>query len=77
MNIDSAFTSAVSGLQRSRTNLQQNAQDIASVATPAGKDVNLNESLIDLKINQRFFEANAKVLGTADDTVGTILDVIA
>jgi len=76
MNINSAFSSSLYGLQQARSGIVKNAQDIASVAKP-DSNVNLTESLVDLKINERAFEANAKVLSTVDDTIGTLLDVIA
>ena len=77
MNVDSALNSALSGLQSSKAGIVKNAQDIASVGTDKSSNVNLTASLIDLKINERSFEANAKVISTVDDTIGSLLDVIA
>jgi len=76
MNINSALSSALSGLQQAQSGIAKNAFEIASVAKP-NSNVNLTESIVNLKINERSFEANAKVLSTVDDTIGTLLDVIA
>ena len=77
MNVNSALNTAFSGLQTSQANIAKNAQDIASLGTNKSSDVNLTESLVDLKVNQRSFEANAKVISTVDDTIGSLLNVIA
>jgi flagellar basal-body rod protein FlgC len=38
-------------------------------------NVDLGGELVDLMIAQRAFQANLKVLGTADQTLGSILDI--
>ncbi len=38
---------------------------------------NLIESMVDLKVYERSVEASAQVVKTADETLGTLLDIMA
>ena len=75
-NLNTAYSSALGGIQQGQAGIVKNASDIASIAKP-DSNVNLTESLVDLKVNQQAVEVNSKVLASVDDTVGTLLDILA
>lgn len=74
----SALSSGVSGIQRGLNQLNKSASEIASanqLSGEPGKDV--SEPLIAMKEAQLQVKAAAKVIKTADDTLGSLLDVVA
>ncbi len=73
MKIGPAFHTALSGVKNGMRRLDQNA---AEVADSAGKpdEAAPTRPLVESKINQRQIEANARMLKTADDMLGTLLD---
>jgi len=91
MEIQSAFNSGVQGLQRATEDADQAAADIVAETTAAQEaDVvsrapesneqtvpDLNQSLVDLKVAEHQAKASTEVIKTADDSLGTLLDVTA
>jgi phage terminase Nu1 subunit (DNA packaging protein) len=91
MEIQSAFNSGVQGLQRSTEVADQAAADIVAQTTAAQEaDVvnqapentdrkvpDLNQSIVDLKVAEHQAKASTEVIKTADDSLGTLLDVTA
>ncbi len=72
----SLLQQGAAGLQRSQAGLLSASQRIASasLSTPTQ---DLVEPLVDLKVEKLLFTASAKVVKTADDVIGTLLDVTA
>lgn len=93
MEIQSAFNSGVQGLQRATEAAEQAAADIAverkvsqeaetEAASQASSDSaqkipDLNQSIVDLKVADYQAKASTEVIKTADDNLGTLLDVTA
>jgi len=91
MEIQSAFNSGVQGFQRATEAADQAAADIAA-STSASDDVDavnqatasneqdipdLNQSIVELKVAEHQARASAEVIKSADDSLGTLLDVTA
>lgn len=91
MEVQSAFTSGVQGFQKATETANQAAADIvanttisdeASVVSSTSanneqKIPELNQSIVDLKVAEYQAKASAEVIKTADDNLGTLLDVTA
>ncbi|AQZ93453.1 flagellar basal body rod C-terminal domain-containing protein [Halopseudomonas phragmitis] len=54
-----------------------NPQPVATTAVETSRPVNLVDSLVELQLAQREVEAGASVIDTADEVLGTLLDVTA
>ena len=52
-------------------------QNATSGSTPSAVPVNITDDLISLNVNSINAQASAKVLDTANDMLGTIIDTIA
>jgi flagellar hook protein FlgE len=88
---NSAFGSGLAGVQNGQQRVNQAASDIASInvakpvaETPAAnlnniqaQPVDLATSLVDLQVGKEQVQAGAKVIKTADDVLGTLLDIRA
>ena len=73
--IPSAFQSAQSGISRGLAGLDQDAQVVAGgVSGDVGA---LTGALVDALQQRVAVEASARMLSTADQTVGTLIDVKA
>ncbi|MDP3516386.1 MAG: hypothetical protein Q8S94_04380 [Pseudohongiella sp.] len=77
---------SINSMQFAWQGMAQSAQQIASAGTTArdsGADinaalsgnVNTAEPIVNLKINLQLFNASAKVFDTADNMIGSLLDV--
>lgn len=91
MEIQSAFNSGVQGLQKATEAADQAAANIVAETTAAHEaDVvaqapasntqkvpDLNQSIVDLKVAEHQAKASTEVIKTADDSLGTLLDVTA
>ena len=91
MEIKSAFDAGVAGIQRADSSIAQSAQRIAEMnvetsSSPkeAGAEsarsvepVNLTEEAVNLKVQELQSQASASVIQTADDMVGTLIDIQA
>ncbi|MBR9866286.1 MAG: hypothetical protein GYB20_04700 [Oceanospirillales bacterium] len=81
MNVTSALSTGVLGLNRGLDGVQKAASDIAGAGktdTPeegTGKD--LNESLENLVVEKNAVAASTKVVQSVDETLGTLIDIRA
>lgn len=84
MDIGSASGSAVTqgliGMQRSQAEISKSAQQIVKAGTterdnPASNDV--AESIVNIKAQTQVFDASAKIVKAADETIGTLLNAKA
>jgi flagellar hook-associated protein FlgK len=79
MDVGSAVNQGLIGMQKSQSSMYQSAQQIAGMAKQ-GVDApvqDLAESLVNLKVQQQVFDSSAKVVKTANDMIGSLLDVKA
>jgi hypothetical protein len=80
MDVNSALDTGLQGFQQAQTRINEAAQSIASQqVTDSTKDgietKDLTESLVDLKSAENDAKANAQVIKTASDVLGTIIDI--
>lgn len=54
-----------------------NGQPVATTQVDTNRPVNLVDSMVELQLGQREVEAGASVIDTADEVLGTLLDVTA
>ncbi|MFN3579434.1 MAG: flagellar basal body rod C-terminal domain-containing protein [Pseudomonas sp.] len=54
-----------------------NGQPVAAAAVETNRPVNLVNSMVELQLGQREVEVGASVIDTADEVLGTLLDVTA
>ncbi len=72
MSTISAMNLGIQGIQKGMDGLRQNAQQIASNTTG-----DVTNSLIGMNLNKLEVEMSAKVVKTASDMIGTLLDITA
>ncbi len=79
INSGSAINQGLIGMQRSQAEIQRSAQQIAEASTtpPGNQTTDLVEPLINLQLQSQLFDANARVVETANETLGTLLDTRA
>ncbi len=83
MSTISAMNLGIQGIQKGMNGLRQNAQQIASnsIATSAPPNAQTSDDvagpLIEMKLNKLQVEMSAKVVQTASDMIGTLLDIKA
>lgn len=75
MRIDSAMTTGIQGFQRAEQLADRASDQIARLNTPAGERVELPEELVNLKVAEQQAGASAKVIQTASDMMGTLIDI--
>lgn len=86
MAVNPMLASGVNGIQNGMRGLERTAQDIAefNLDDPIGQDIqgarldnpaDVAEVIIDLKVYQRQVQASAKVVQTADEVMGFLLNV--
>lgn len=80
--ISNTLSIGIQGIQDGMVGMDNAARRIAraGVDGPQGSAEgagNLIEPIVDLKIYERSVEASAQVVKTADETLGTLLDVMA
>ena len=78
-NTGSAFNIAVGGMLNSSANMSSDAFTIARAGTTNTSDNytdDLTVSMVDMKVQQNTFDASAKVVKTADDMLGSLLDIM-
>ena len=74
-----AMSSALEGMSRAETQLNQAAGDIARAATvspPGGDIVDLSISMVSLLQSRNSFDANTKVFKVADEMQKSLLNAI-
>lgn len=80
MTINSLLGAGLQGLQQSQQNINTAATEIAQVSTSRSSSlptIELAEPIIEMTLEQQVFDASAKVMTTADEMVGTLLDTSA
>lgn len=82
MEINDALNTGLQGFQEATNRVSEAAQDIASQTVSDTTQESINQedlatSLVDLKVAEVDARANAKVIQTASDLVGSLLDVKA
>jgi len=75
--LDGAFSAGLSGIQKGQEQVTQAAQEVASANTqrPVQPNQDVAKSLTDEKQGQRQVEASAKVVDTANQTLGSLVDI--
>ena len=74
----SALSSAVTGIQRGIDNLNRDANTIARTAiTDSVASPEVLDAMVGLQEAKLQVQASAKVVETADETIGSLLDVMA
>jgi flagellar hook-associated protein FlgK len=77
INSGSAINQGLIGMQRSQGEMVRSAQQIVAAGTTQRDNPQANdvvEPLINLTIQAQLFDANAKVVKVADETLGSLLD---
>ena len=79
MGVLSVQNSALQGIQRGLDGMRQNAADIASAdqLNRAGKDTDLETSMVEMNQNKVQVQASAKVVSALDEVIGTLIDTRA
>ncbi|MES2674026.1 MAG: hypothetical protein V4660_07270 [Pseudomonadota bacterium] len=80
MNLGSVVTQGLTGMQRSQTEMLSSARQIAEAGiTQQGKPEknDLVAPLVNLEVQSHIFDASAKVVKTANETIGTLLNIKA
>ena len=77
--VDGITANALQGIQSAQFKMQRNAFDIAKAnqSLKADNTKDPTRSLVELNQNKNAAQANMKVLKTADEMLGSILDVLA
>jgi len=76
----SAFNIAVGGMLSSSANMANDASTIVRAGTTAQSGDYLGDvttAMVDMKIQQHTFDASAKVVKSADEMLGTLLDILS
>ncbi len=80
INSGSAINQGLIGMQRSQVEMQRSAQQIAEVGTTQRDNPQANdlvEPMVNMNLQAKLFDANAQVVKTANETLGTLLDTKA
>lgn len=81
MDIGSVVNQSLVGMQNSRAEMTQSAQQVAQAsvasATPATQSADLATPLVNMQVQQQVFDSSARVLEVADQNMGALLDVKA
>ncbi|WP_111496801.1 MULTISPECIES: flagellar basal body rod C-terminal domain-containing protein [Marinobacter] len=81
--INNSFAIGIQGIQDGMMGVDTSARKIARAGTDGPQGTNaeasnsLAEPIVDMQLYARSVEASAQVVKTADETVGTLLDVMA
>ena len=80
MDIGNILNTGVQGFQKATAQANEAAQNIASTSIKDASqesidNADLTSNLVDLKVAEHSAKANVKVIETASDLVGTLLDV--
>jgi len=76
VDIGSAVTQGLIGMQRSQTEMTRSAQQIVAVGMGAQGGGSLDYvpvALVNIKVQASLFDASAKIIKSADETLGTLL----
>ncbi|MCP8899785.1 hypothetical protein [Gilvimarinus xylanilyticus] len=76
MDVGSVVNQSLIGMQSSRAEITQSAQQINQAAA-GDTSQSLAEPLVNMQVQQQVFDSSARVLETANETMGTLLDIKA
>ena len=80
MSLNSIMNTGLNGMLHAQGEIQKSAEQIVRAGT-IDKDtstaMDFAEPIVNMKIEQRVFDASAKVIKTADEMLGTIMDIRA
>ncbi|MFQ3251253.1 MAG: hypothetical protein ACI9O6_003100 [Glaciecola sp.] len=77
-NLSSAFYAGVQGYNRGADQVREADVDLSSANNPnRDKPLNINQSAVELISGNLQAEASARVIRSADETLGTIIDTFA
>lgn len=74
--ISKLSNTALQGIQRSTQGMTRSAAEIARASRP-GEQENMTRAMVELKQHETAAKANMKTLETAQDLLGSLLDVKA
>jgi len=74
-SISTAFSTAVYGLNSATNQLDTTSQKIAAYGTGSPGSDDLTQNIVDLTTEKTAFQANALVLKTENQMLGTLLDI--
>lgn len=85
MEVGSAASQALVGMQRSQSEIAGSAQQIAEAstgsaqpsATQPASSLQVVEPMINIQAQEQVFDANARVLEAADENTGRLIDTLA
>ncbi|MCG8672213.1 MAG: hypothetical protein MI867_22600 [Pseudomonadales bacterium] len=75
MSIGSVLGSGLQGVQKGFTTVNQAADKIAKVSDSSDPSGDLTESAVSLQQGKIQVQASAKVIETADKTIGSLIDI--
>lgn len=74
MDVNSAHSSALAGIQRGLQGLDSNADAIAKASKGGSETEDVAKPLVESRENKLQVEASVKALEAVDDAVGSLLD---
>lgn len=78
MSMTSVLGNALCGIQKGLSGIDKNAAKIASAdAFNSQNPVDFTKPLVELQSNRLQIEVSAKVMTAVDETIGSLLDVVA
>ena len=78
MQITSALSNALYGIQKGLTGMDKNAAKIASADVFNSQNpTDVARPLVEMQSDRLQVEISAKVMKTVDETIGSLLDVVA
>ena len=80
MTLSSVMQTGLNGMLNSQNNIQQSAEQIVRAGTVDRDTSTQNdfaEPIVNMKIEQRVFDASAKIVKTADEMLGTVMNIQA
>jgi len=78
--VDSVLATGIAGVQTGLQQAQKAAETIASAGTTepeANSQASLTEVAVELKLSETQVKASAAVIKTADEMIGTLIDIKA
>ena len=80
MTLSSVMQTGLNGMLNSQSEIQKSAEQIVRAGTvdsDTSTATDFAEPIINMKIEQRVFDASAKIVKTADEMLGTLMDIRA
>ena len=80
MTLSSVMQTGLNGMLNSQSEIQKSAGQIVRAGTvdsDTSTATDFAEPIINMKIEQRVFDASAKIVKTADEMLGTLMDIKA